>query len=328
MPNWGEILAEVHADENRLPNGTPNFDKVRREYLRRVSEVTGRDTFLYASDFLGPKGNSDELLITLGDVEGFMEVVSGTHSGELDLILHSPGGYAEAAESIMEYLRSRYSHIRVIVPLAAMSAATMMALGADEIVMASHSQLGPIDPQITISTPEGPRGGPAKAILDEFERAKADLPDAGAMAAWLPILRGYGPGLLAQCEDTRELSESIVENWLARYMFANSGDGVGKARAAAKWFADYDNFGSHSRGIRRQSIEESGLDLRVTMLENDPSLQDAVLSVYHATTVTFRGTLARKLIENQNGQTYVLMGQPVVQFTPAQPGGVPTPPTS
>lgn len=319
MPNWGEILAEVGADANRLPNGTPDFDKVRRAYLRRVWDLTGRDTFLYASDFLGPQGGSDDVLITLGDVEGFMEVVSGTEGGELDIILHSPGGYAEAAESIMEYLRSRYRHIRVIVPLAAMSAATMMALGADEIVMAAHSQLGPIDPQITISTPEGPRGGPAKAILDEFERAKDDLKDPEAMPAWLPILRGYGPGLLARCEDAQELAESIVANWLERHMFAGSANAPAKAQAAAEWFADYDNFGSHSRGIGTQRIEEAGLDLKVTLLEDNPPLHDAVLSVYHAATITFRGTPARKLVENQNGQTYALLGQPFMQFQPPQP---------
>lgn len=81
----------------------------------------------------------------------FMQVVHGLPTGApLDLILHSPGGTAEAAESIVAYLRKRFSELRVIVPVAAMSAATMMAMAADRIVMGQHSQVGPIDPQLTI----------------------------------------------------------------------------------------------------------------------------------------------------------------------------------
>ena len=55
-----------------------------------------------------------------------MEVSQGLEGDGLDLILHSPGGSPEAAEAIVSYLRSRFSHIRVIVPQLAMSAATMI----------------------------------------------------------------------------------------------------------------------------------------------------------------------------------------------------------
>jgi len=75
---------------------------------------------------------SADVSIHLGDLRGFMEAVSNVTERDLDLFLHSPGGSAEAAEAAMAYLRTRFDHIRVIVPLAAMSAATMMALGADE----------------------------------------------------------------------------------------------------------------------------------------------------------------------------------------------------
>ena len=52
------------------------------------------------------------------------------HRG-LDLILHTPGGFPEAAESIVKYLRSKFStNIRVIVPHLSMSAGTMSP-GAD-----------------------------------------------------------------------------------------------------------------------------------------------------------------------------------------------------
>ena len=47
---------------------------------------------------------------------------------------------------------------------------------------------------------------------------------------------------------------------------------VSMTQAAAEWFADYDNFGSHSRGIGTQRIEEARLDLRVTLLVKTSSM--------------------------------------------------------
>lgn len=72
-----------------------------------------------------------------------MEVCKDLDGPNLDVLLHSPGGSPEAAASIVRYLRTKFSNVRVFVPLAAMS-----ALPANVIVMGKHSQLGPIDPQM------------------------------------------------------------------------------------------------------------------------------------------------------------------------------------
>lgn len=199
MPTWGQILDELHQRENLLPNGSPDFDGIRRRYIIRLSALTQRDVIVYASAFLDRPDVSGLTQIELGDLQGFMNAIAGLKGRQLDLILTSPGGTAEATESIVSYLRTRFDHIRVFVPVAAMSAATMMALGADEIVMGAHSQLGPIDPQFTLFTPEGPRSAPAFEILRQFEQAKAECKDPGNLPAWTPILRAYTPGLLAQC---------------------------------------------------------------------------------------------------------------------------------
>ncbi len=232
-----------------------------------------------------------------------MEAVSNIQGRELDLIIHSPGGSAEAAESIVEYLRQRFEHIRVIVPVSAMSAATMIALSADEIVMGQHSQLGPIDPQFIISTPEGARSAPAKAILNQFELAKAECKNPENLAAWLPILRTYSPGLLTQCVDSRKFASEMVAGWLRRYMFNGEQDAEGKSRIIADWFADYESFGSHARRVGRDDARK--IDVRVTDLEADDVLQDLVLSVHHATMHTFSGTPATKIIENDLGRAWI-----------------------
>lgn len=65
----------------------------------------------------------------------------------LDLVLHTPGDSPAAAEAIVNCLRAKFGNdIRVIVPQLAMSAGTMIACSAKQIIMGKQSSLGPIDP--------------------------------------------------------------------------------------------------------------------------------------------------------------------------------------
>jgi len=103
---------------------------------------------VYASGWLRSGGRDDiNYAVEGGDVHALMEVCHNVPETELDLLIHSPGGSPEAAEQMVNYLRSQFDYIRAIVPLQAKSAATMIALGCDEVVLGEHSELGPIDPQ-------------------------------------------------------------------------------------------------------------------------------------------------------------------------------------
>jgi hypothetical protein len=68
----------------------------------------------------------------------------------LHLLLSSPGGDGEVAVRLLRAMRARCSKLSIIVPDMAKSAATVMCLGADEIVMGPASDLGPIDPQFLV----------------------------------------------------------------------------------------------------------------------------------------------------------------------------------
>ena len=305
MPTWGQVLHELNATAGKRDNGTPDFDGVRRKYLSALSALTGRATILYATAWLESRPVPPaDAQVHLSDVQGFMEAVSNVDERELDLILHSPGGSPEAAQSIVEYVRQRFDHVRVFVPVAAMSAATMIALSADVIVMGQHSQLGPTDPQFIVATPEGPRSAPAQAIIDQFEMAKEECrSDPAVLAAWMPIIRSYAHGLLTQCRKARAQAVEMVSGWLQRFMLATYPSSAAKADEIANWFTDYDNFGSHGERVGRD--QPRALGLRVEDLETDHQLQDAVLSVHHATMHTFSGTGAVKIIENHHGRAWI-----------------------
>jgi hypothetical protein len=332
MPTWGGILAEL---QQTTQGGTRpvDFDGVRRKYSAALYQHTRRNVIVYASKWTQSDvaGNPELISVSDEDMEGLMETVHGLSGTSLDFIVHSPGGSAEAAEALVSYLRSKFTDVRAIVPHAAMSAATMMCCGADRILMGKHSFLGPIDPQFFVNTPLGVRPVPAQAILDQFAKAKEECKDSANLAAWLPMLGQFGPGLLVQCENALELSKSVVEKWLQQYMFAGHQNAPQKSSEIANWLGDHGVFRSHGRHITRGQLEDKGL--RIEHLESDQTIQDLVLSIFHATMHAFSGTPAVKIIENHAGRAWVKIAATQMAVLPIQQqqppgggGGTPVPP--
>jgi hypothetical protein len=252
MPSWGEIGREIQSVEpDRISPGASQFDIVRRKYLAEMHGLTGRATIVYATKWTVPGFVPPDMLsITQNDIHGFMEAVYGLTDRNLDLIIHSPGGSPEAAEAIVLYLRSKFDHIRVFVPHMAMSAATMLACAADQIVMGNHSFIGPIDPQLQLQTAFGPRFVAAQAITQQFEMAKTESGDPVKLRAWLPMLSQYGLDLLATCLNASELSKTLVTEWLTKYMFKSDQGGGQKAELIASWLGDHSIF-KHMAGLFR-----------------------------------------------------------------------------
>ena len=323
MPTWGQILTEFNTPPN-------NPDSVRRNYLSRLASHTGRDTILYSTKWTDPAGvNPDTISITEEDVQGFMEVVHGLRGTDLDIILHSPGGSPVATEAIVKYLRKKFTNIRIIVPQGAMSAGTMLACAGNRIVMGKHSFLGPIDPQFILPTPLSPgasRMVPAQAILDQFDLAKKECKDSQTLGPWLPILSQFGPALIIECKNAIALSKTLVKDWLTKYMFHGTRRASYTASFVARRLAAHKDHKSHGRHLDRDDCKKIGLI--VDDLEQDQTLQDLVLSLFHASTLTFNVTPTAKIIENQNGKAFIKLSGMVrvIQQAP-QPPQAPPPPS-
>ena len=111
----------------------------------------------------------------------------------IDLFLYSIGGQIEIPWRIVSMFREFTGEFSVLIPYKAMSAATMISLGADEIVLGRKGELGPIDPQLTMqrSQKDGPLVQEQLAVEDvmsylRFLRDKASLTDQAALAG--PVL--------------------------------------------------------------------------------------------------------------------------------------------
>lgn len=67
----------------------------------------------------------------------------------IDLMIYSTGGLTMAAWGLVNLVREFCESFRVLIPFKAHSTATLIALGADEIIMSKMGQLSPVDPTIT-----------------------------------------------------------------------------------------------------------------------------------------------------------------------------------
>ena len=89
------------------------------------------------------------------------------HVERLDLFIYSRGGAIDVPWRIVNALRRASDQWHVLVPFRANSAATLIALGADEIIMGPQGELGPIDPIMTLPRFFGTPGGSQPSAVQE-----------------------------------------------------------------------------------------------------------------------------------------------------------------
>ncbi|HNY62747.1 MAG TPA: serine protease [Bacteroidales bacterium] len=300
MPTWGQLLEEIRS---QIQAGDQQaFDTVRNKYLKELSSFTGRDTIIYATRWTSGDAPPNLVSINDEDIHAFMEAISGLKCKDLDLIIHTGGGSAEATDAIVSYLRQKFKHIRIIIPQAAMSAGTMLACSADIIVMGKQSSIGPIDPQFILQTAVGVQSIPAHAILEQFKRAQEDCStNPKNLNSWLPMLSQYGPALLVRCQDQIDFGKELVGDWLKSFMFKDEGDEI--PDKIAEYLSNHGNFKTHGKHINIIKAMEIGL--KIEQLESNQDFQDKVLSAFHATMHSFGSTNTAKIIANQNGNCYI-----------------------
>lgn len=314
MPSWNELLTQFTQFPDDQQRSAWLVGSLTQS-LQRISTLRAdRNVVLYASAFLQkPQAPAQITQITHEDLNGFMAVLHGMDAARnLTLVLHTPGGVTNAAESIVAYLRSKFADIEVIVPALAMSAGTMISLSANRIVMGRQSQLGPIDPQL----PTAAGFVSARAVVEQFDRAKTEiLADLTTAHVWAPILPSLGPALLQEAQNALVYGENMVAGWLTAQMFNGRADATTLGTAAARHFNDATTHKSHGRRIDRD--EARSHHLVIEDLEPSQDLQDAVLTAYHLVTIAFEQSPAAKMLSNSNGQSWLKNWAPVQLTLPA-----------
>ncbi len=286
--------------------------------IKKIETLTKRPLIVYASNTRGG-GFSTPNSIDDSDITGFSDLIEGIQAKDLDIFLHSPGGSAEATERIVNLLRSNFSHIRFLIPNAAYSAATMLALCGDKILMDERSTLGPIDPQILIETPQGRTFAPVQDILDGFERIKKILKEEpGLLGAYLPMLQKYDLHIFEFCENAKNLAGALAQEWLEKYMFKDLEDKADKAKFIAGKLGDHKEYLSHGRTLGIDKCKDLGL--KINDLRGMPDLRNEAWRLYCLIELYFDRTQSVKLFENSIGTSWSRnFVQQIVQIPVPQP---------
>ena len=139
----------------------------RQGLIKEIEGLTGRRLLVYVADI-----NKPDSTLKPEDKTGFSDLLEGLTEKKVDLLVNSPGGFAEVTESIVGMLRSRFDHVRFAIPNMAKSAATLLVLSGNELLMDERSELGPVDPQVEYQSTDGRKREAAEDILEGSQEAK------------------------------------------------------------------------------------------------------------------------------------------------------------
>jgi len=213
---------------------------------------------------------------------------------KLVFMLETPGGFAEITRRIADAVRHHYETVDFLVPSHAMSAGTILAMAGDAIHMDYYSVLGPIDPQIP-----GPDGRliPALGYLIRYEDLLEKANAGQITTAEMQILLGFDQGTLYSYEQARDLSRSLLEEWLVKYKFKDwkctedrgieVTEDMKKARAKeiADKLNDVKRWNSHGIGINMELLRKD-LNLKIDDFGQNKELNEAIRR-YHRLLVDY-----------------------------------------
>jgi ClpP class serine protease len=258
----GEIV-QSGGDLDNLPvsTKTPFFQAVhalryqRQALIHRTQERTRRKLICYIS---GSGASIDR-----DDTIGFGDLLhSVPPNRDLDLMLQTGGGDIDAAEKLISMVRKHVgtSTLRIIVPDYAKSAGTLIALGADYIVMSDTSELGPIDPQVILSDGNGNRiRHSVQSYLDAYKTHSETLKrDPNDIAARIMIQK-LDPATVQQFQVIMIRARKLAENQLQHWMFRNGGNFT---QAAAE-LIDTTRWQSHGQMISWEDAQDPKIGLKV-----------------------------------------------------------------
>lgn len=144
----------------------------------------------------------------------------GHQTDLLVIVLTTVGGVVETVEKMVQITRHHYQDVSFIVPDMAMSAGTVWCMSGDRIWMDYASSLGPIDPQVQSSNGTGGLV-PALGYLEKVEEFVEKANNNRLSAAEVVMLKGLDLAELHRFEQAKDLSISLLRQWLVTYKFKN-----------------------------------------------------------------------------------------------------------
>lgn len=180
----------------------------------------------------------------------------------IDLFIYSRGGDVSVPWRITTMFREFGKEFHILIPYKAQSAATLLSLGADSIIMGKKAELGPIDPTLVRTTAEGGGTAPAQEISVEdvnsflsFVKEKANINDQMALAQVVKTLADQISPLTLGTVNRQNYHIRLV----ARKLLTSQKEKIDEERISTIIEVLTEKMYSHGHGIGRAEAKDIGL---------------------------------------------------------------------
>jgi ClpP class serine protease len=272
-----------------------NSAAVRQDIIKRIQQEIKTKLIVYTASPQHPIPT-----IMHHDVPLFEDLLRSVgDSSQGCLMINSPGGDPNAAEKLLMMCRQRFTkEFDVIVPDYAKSAATMIALGSDKIMMGYLAELGPIDPQLQTSPIPGGETIPARSFIDGLDMIRRKVKeDKDPVAMYLPMLQQIRPEVLAMCQRAIDDAKLFAEKWLKSCMLKED---TKQAEAVAEMLSTGAAYKSHGKVIDFKEAKDV-LKLNAEMIDEKSSLWSNIWELYCRSVHQLQQSpMAAKLFESES----------------------------
>ena len=261
-------------------------------------KITGHNLLIFSSSINKPIPN---IAISMDDYYIIADLLRETSDGTLDVYIETPGGSGEAAEAIVNYLRSKYTFVNFVVSGEAKSAGTIIVLSGDEISMTQTGSLGPIDAQMSI----GRCMVSAHDYMEWVNNKQEEAIKNGTLNAFdATMIAQITPGELNGVNNALEYAHELVVKWLPKYKFKKweitEARGIkvtpkmrqDRAKEIAMALTDHSKWRSHGRSLGIPEL--NSINLKINSISDDSEIGNiinriqVVLRLIYSTTSIYK----------------------------------------
>lgn len=291
--------------------------KDRQKLYKKLEEKRGFPLIVYVTSTrpnIDGKIAADVLAPLIDQIQELPESAK-----EVDFLIESMGGDALASWRIISLLRSKVKKINILIPGSAFSAATILALGGDSIVLGKYGCLGPIDPQITMNKKDGTQENFAYedvvAFLD-FTTSDVGLSEQEfKLEAFKMLCEVLQPSALGFAKRASSLAVEIGEKLLLTHM-GDSTEVRTKAHAIATKLNK--SFFSHGHALYKEEAKEIGLNIVNVTDEIDKIMWDIHVSFENETNAREQFNPLSEFLSDPLASSY-LTNPPSLTIPPGAP---------
>lgn len=248
---------------------------MNKELIKQIQDIRSSKVISYITGDRQPTGSriAEDAVRPL-----YEHLLSIGKNEKIDLFLYSRGGDVSVPWRIVSMFREFCDDFSILVSYKAHSAATLISLGADKIIMGKKAELSPIDPTLSKMRLGEVTGPPQEISVEDvnsyisFVRERANINDQSALAQMVSILANNLAPLTLGSVNRQNSHIRLV----ARKLLTSRKEKLDEAKINSIIETLTEKIYSHGHAVGRKEAQEIGLPIE---MPTEP-LENAIWSLY------------------------------------------------